>query len=479
MKKLALLLAALLFAAPAQAQQTKANMTTEINTNFPDNTTGLITPAIQRTTTIDMTNSWQQAPQVRNVTAASDTIVLADYGHMIIYNNAGGVAVSIAQATTSFATFNVYLKNLGVGNVVITPTISTINGAASIVVGTNEGLWIVSDGTNYVIANLPVSINSTFIGQNGGASGQVVMRGNTSGSSSMAVDSGGALSFTSASGNININPATGQAFVTWVGSTSGSSSIGTTSIGQIQLSSSDGSFSFGRGSAAGPTLFWNATTGTGSIGVTSAGNLFINSANATLAIDAIGGISGTLAMNGTTSGTVFMQASATGGGVTIAPGPVFIANTANGIANGQVNLRGITSGESILSVNNAGTAFNVSSSAGPGTIALLGNTSGFVNLAVSSTGGHLNYNNSGSSPTNNTCTGFSLAGNSTDIAGRVTFTSATSCVINFGTAWNAAPFCLAAGNSAVTTIDAISSTTTLTVQFGTAQTGMTWHCYGP
>ena len=44
MKKIAALLAALLFAAPAQAQNTKAQMTTEINTNFGDNTTGLITP---------------------------------------------------------------------------------------------------------------------------------------------------------------------------------------------------------------------------------------------------------------------------------------------------------------------------------------------------------------------------------------------------------------------------------------------------
>src|SRR5215831_4223789 len=42
----------------AQSQKTKTQMNTEINTNFPDNTTGLITPLITRTTTQDMVASW-------------------------------------------------------------------------------------------------------------------------------------------------------------------------------------------------------------------------------------------------------------------------------------------------------------------------------------------------------------------------------------------------------------------------------------
>jgi hypothetical protein len=48
---------------PAFAQNTKAQMTTEIGVNLPDNTTGLITPLGLRTTTTDMVNSWQQAPR--------------------------------------------------------------------------------------------------------------------------------------------------------------------------------------------------------------------------------------------------------------------------------------------------------------------------------------------------------------------------------------------------------------------------------
>jgi hypothetical protein len=59
MKKLLLALSLLgLLCAPAYAQKTKSVLTTEVNTNLPDNTAGIITPATVRTTLIDMINSW-------------------------------------------------------------------------------------------------------------------------------------------------------------------------------------------------------------------------------------------------------------------------------------------------------------------------------------------------------------------------------------------------------------------------------------
>jgi len=58
MKKLLLLIfAAVAFATSALAQHTPAQLIAEINANFPDNTTGFITPALARTTLIDMVNS--------------------------------------------------------------------------------------------------------------------------------------------------------------------------------------------------------------------------------------------------------------------------------------------------------------------------------------------------------------------------------------------------------------------------------------
>lgn len=43
---------------PAHAQKTKAALTTEINTNWPDNAVGTITPALLRSTVIDIVNSY-------------------------------------------------------------------------------------------------------------------------------------------------------------------------------------------------------------------------------------------------------------------------------------------------------------------------------------------------------------------------------------------------------------------------------------
>lgn len=158
------LLAAFAFVcSPAQGQQTKANMTTEINTNFADNTSGSITPSLARSTYGDMVNSYQQAVQVRAVVTTSDTIALADYGHLVTYNNASAIAVTLPQATGTFTTFNTYVRNLGTGAVTITPTTSTINGAATLVLSQGQVAWIVSDGTNYQLGTSTAGFLSTNI----------------------------------------------------------------------------------------------------------------------------------------------------------------------------------------------------------------------------------------------------------------------------------------------------------------------------
>ena len=81
-------------------------------------------------------------------------------------------------------------------------------------------------------------------------------------------------------------------------------------------------------------------------------------------------------------------------------------------------------------------------------------------------------------PTANSCAGFALTTGSTDIAGKVTFTSATACSITFANAFTNAPFCVVSPGSAASTHDAVTSTTGLAVTFGTANTSMQWHCFG-
>ena len=48
-------------AVPAHAQKTKAALTAEINTNWPDNSNGTITPAVLRSTVLDIVNSYFDA----------------------------------------------------------------------------------------------------------------------------------------------------------------------------------------------------------------------------------------------------------------------------------------------------------------------------------------------------------------------------------------------------------------------------------
>src|ERR1700761_374251 len=101
MKRLLAILAFGISCIPAQAQQTKAQLNTEINTNFPDNTSGLITPQALRTTTSDIVNSIMPTAPV-----TTGTIVCYD-GVTGLLNNCnssltGTVAIGTGGSGPSF-----------------------------------------------------------------------------------------------------------------------------------------------------------------------------------------------------------------------------------------------------------------------------------------------------------------------------------------------------------------------------------------
>ena len=100
------------------------------------------------TTTINTT-----FPGFRNVSSSTDTITASDGGAIVNYNRSSAIAVSIAAASTTGLTsgFATTVNNLGAGVVTITPTTSTINGAATLVIPANVGCTIYSDSTNYQI----------------------------------------------------------------------------------------------------------------------------------------------------------------------------------------------------------------------------------------------------------------------------------------------------------------------------------------
>jgi hypothetical protein len=98
-------------------------------------------------------------------------------------------------------------------------------------------------------------------------------------------------------------------------------------------------------------------------------------------------------------------------------------------------------------------------------------------IAVSPANGHTTFSG-GSAPTANTCAGFSLGTGSSDGQGSVTYTSATTCSITFGTAYTNAPFCTITPGSAASTVEVVPTTSGFTATFGTAQTVFQYHCSG-
>jgi len=113
------------------------------------------------------TNDWQQVLTasdiggVRAVTGTTDTILSTDFSKMVTYTNAGTIAVTLPQAGSgSPAAFTsgwyFTVQNIGSTTVTITPTTSTINGAASLAVLGGQFTTIFSNGTNY-LATFPVN----------------------------------------------------------------------------------------------------------------------------------------------------------------------------------------------------------------------------------------------------------------------------------------------------------------------------------
>ena len=146
------LLLAALGSAVAQTgtAKTKSALQTELNNCFPTQLTGAITPLGALNCYSDMLASWQQYPTVNAQVGVSYAFTANDYGKLVTFTNASPVAVSLSNPTaTGFSPWNAYAANLGSGTVTITPATSTINGAATYTLATNNSVWIVSDGTNY------------------------------------------------------------------------------------------------------------------------------------------------------------------------------------------------------------------------------------------------------------------------------------------------------------------------------------------
>lgn len=96
-------------------------------------------------------------------TGTSYTVASTDPGKVITFSNTGSVAVTLPQATTAgFGSGQIFnLSNVSTGVVTVTPTTSTINGAASLTIEPNRTVELVSDGANYFISVGTAALQTT------------------------------------------------------------------------------------------------------------------------------------------------------------------------------------------------------------------------------------------------------------------------------------------------------------------------------
>lgn len=151
MKKLALLFA-LLLAAPAHAQTIDAlgaGRGSVVDADLFPSYQGA-NPAVRPSAA--QIKTYANTSAVRATTTTSEALANSDQNKLVTFSNAAAVACTIAQAGSggNFAAgWAVSLLNLGAGTATCTPTTSTINGAATLVLTQGQGCDIYSDGTNY------------------------------------------------------------------------------------------------------------------------------------------------------------------------------------------------------------------------------------------------------------------------------------------------------------------------------------------
>ena len=100
---------------------------------------------------------------VRVVTGATDTILSTDCANGVEYTSSSAVAISLPQATGSFASCSVDVINNGTGTDTVTPTTSTINGGSSLAVLPGRSANITALSGNYIAAG-PAVVPTTGSG---------------------------------------------------------------------------------------------------------------------------------------------------------------------------------------------------------------------------------------------------------------------------------------------------------------------------
>lgn len=149
-------------------------------------------------------------------TGTTYTYLTGDYGKLVTHTNGSAIAATLPQAGASFpANWFMLVQNRGAGAVTITPTTSTIDGAATLVLNQNEGAIIVSDGTNYFTlrgkATGAAGVGD-FVGPASSVDAEFVLFDGTTGKLGKRATGSGFVKATSGVYSTEANPTTGLPF---------------------------------------------------------------------------------------------------------------------------------------------------------------------------------------------------------------------------------------------------------------------------